>query len=379
MNVWEEQKAYGYWLDSIPGIGKTKIRQLYARGKSASEIYRMEQKALEEILGTKASAQIMTSKENWDINGKYAKMREKQIKIVTTECKEYPDRLRQIPDPPHALYYIGQLPQEKEVVVAVVGSRNCSAYGKYMAQEIGKVFSASGAAVVSGLAYGIDGICQRQVLQEGGRTYAVLGSGVDICYPASNRDIYEKMKSGGGILSEYVPGTKPMPNYFPPRNRIISGLADAVIVIEAREKSGTLITVDMSLEQGKSVYVVPGRVTDPLSQGCNRLLRQGAEIIINLEELAEEIFMSCATERRSVNAQTLNINDPVLPARADLTEEERDVLEILDYYPRQIQEIYEKNDKIKRQGIAGLMTTLLKLELKKLIVREGGYYVRVSE
>ena len=376
MSTEEEQKEYGYWLDSIHGIGKTKIRLLYEKGNSAYEIYHMDQKALEETLGAKASALIKRGRENWDVKGEYARMREKQIRIATTECKQYPDRLRQIPDPPHALYYMGELPRKEEVVVAVVGSRNCSAYGKYMAQEMGNIFSTSGAAVVSGLAYGIDGICQRQVLQKGGRTYAVLGSGVDICYPASNRDIYEKMKSGGGILSEYVPGTKPMPNYFPPRNRIISGLADAVIVIEAREKSGTLITVDMALEQGKSVYVVPGRMTDPLSQGCNRLLRQGAEIIINLEELAEEIFSSCCRERRS--GTLMGMPGQTVSAHEDLSEDERDVLEVLDYYPRQIQEIYEKNEKVKRQGISGLMTTLLKLELKKLIVREGGCYVKVK-
>lgn len=143
------------------------------------------------------------------------------------------------------------------------------------------------------MARGIDGIGQTAALDVGGSSFAVLGSGVDVCYPARNRRLYERLRERGGVLSEYPPGTPALSRNFPPRNRIVSGLADAVVVVEAREKSGTLITVDMALEQGKEVYAVPGRVTDALSSGCNRLVKLGAAMLLDPEELAEELRGIC--------------------------------------------------------------------------------------
>lgn len=207
--------------------------------------------------------------------------------------KDYPERLRTIADPPKEIYVLGRLPEAELPTVAVIGARDCSEYGKYVASGLGAVLGRGGIQVVSGMARGIDGIGQEAALDAGGSSFAVLGCGVDVCYPAGNRRLYDKLKRSGGILSEYPPGTPPHAWHFPPRNRIVSGLADVVVVVEARMKSGTLITVDMALEQGREVYVVPGRVTDPLSAGCNRLLKLGAGILLDEEEFMEEVRQIC--------------------------------------------------------------------------------------
>ena len=163
------------------------------------------------------------------------------MKKVRREDPEYPGRLRNIPDPPKQLYYYGELPGEDEPSAAIIGARDCSEYGKYVAIELGRLLGQNGICVISGMARGIDGISQEAALSVGGRSYGVLGSGADVCYPRSNRGLYEQLKCRGGVLSEYAPGTPAKGYLFPPRNRIVSGLADVVVVVEAREKSGTLI------------------------------------------------------------------------------------------------------------------------------------------
>lgn len=193
-------------------------------------------------------------------------------------------------------FYRGKLPDENEPAVAVIGARECSEYGRYVAEELGQYLGRAGIQVISGMARGIDGISQQAALSAGGTSYGVLGCGVDICYPAQNRRLYEELLEKGGLLSTYAPGTKPLPQHFPPRNRIVSGLSDALIVIEARQKSGTLITVDMALEQGRDVYVVPGRLTDRLSDGCNHLLTQGAGVFLSPESFAEDF---CGAGRKN--------------------------------------------------------------------------------
>lgn len=215
------------------------------------------------------------------------------IRMVERGERDYPARLLEIPDPPERLYVLGRLPEEKVPSVAIIGARECSEYGSYVAARLGECMGRNGIQVISGMARGIDGIGQTAALDVGGSSFAVLGSGVDVCYPARNRRLYERLRERGGVLSEYPPGTPALSRNFPPRNRIVSGLADAVVVVEAREKSGTLITVDMALEQGKEVYAVPGRVTDALSSGCNRLVKLGAAMLLDPEELAEELRGIC--------------------------------------------------------------------------------------
>lgn len=213
-----------------------------------------------------------------------------QIKHYKKGEPGYPERLKNISGAPKELYVLGRPPEEDRLSVAVIGARDCSEYGKYVAREFGAVLGRNRISVVSGMARGIDGISQEAALNAGGSSFAVLGCGVDVCYPEANRQLYEKLKISGGILSEYPPGSPALACHFPPRNRIVSGLADVVVVIEARVKSGTLITVDMALEQGREVYVAPGRMTDRLSDGCNRLIKQGAGILLSPEEFLRELL-----------------------------------------------------------------------------------------
>lgn len=210
-----------------------------------------------------------------------------EVRRVQRGKPGYPERLTEYSGMPRELFVRGELPG-REPAVAIVGARMCSQYGRIQAQEFARVLSAHGVSVISGMARGVDGSAHGGALEAGGATYAVLGCGLDICYPACNRHLYETIPKTGGLISEFPQGTKPLRRHFPMRNRIISALADIVLVIEAKEKSGSLITADFALEQGKDVFAVPGRVTDALSAGCNRLIAQGAGIACSPWTLLEQ-------------------------------------------------------------------------------------------
>lgn len=289
----EQDKPYLHWLCQSLGAGsKGFLRALVTLG-TPREIFNLAVSGkladkLNDRFREKAALLSERSK-SCDVQGEYECLARRGIFLVTQGEAAYPDRLSKIPDSPYALYYAGALPQEGRRAVALIGARDCTEYGRYMAERFGAALARAGVQVISGMARGIDGIGQSRALKEGGYSMGVLGCGVDVCYPRENRELYEALLAGGGVCSEYPPGVEPRALQFPPRNRIISGLADAVLVIEAREKSGTLITVDMALEQGREVYALPGRATDPLSGGCNRLIRQGAGLVSTPEELLEEL------------------------------------------------------------------------------------------
>ncbi len=212
-----------------------------------------------------------------------------EMHYIRRNSPGFPGRFEGISGSPEGLYVIGELPRDDQPTVGIVGARMCSRYGHETAYEFGRVLAGKGVQIISGLALGIDCYAQEGALAGGGKTFAVLGCGADICYPKSNREVYEKIKTSGGILSEEKPGTPPLAYNFPKRNRIISALSDIVLVVEAKEKSGSLITVDFALEQGKTVYAVPGRVCDLLSYGCNSLIAQGAGIACSPDSILMEL------------------------------------------------------------------------------------------
>jgi len=213
-----------------------------------------------------------------------------KIKIYNIKSELYPQKLRDITASPTELYVLGELPNENKKSVAIVGARKSSNYGRQMAYEYAKILAEHDVQIISGMALGVDTAAHDGALAAGGKTFAVLGSGVDVCYPKSNREIYYKMQKNGGIISEFPEGSKPLAWHFPVRNRIISGLSDLILVIEARERSGSLITADTALEQGKDVFALPGRVDDDLSMGCNRLIAQGAGIACNPGDILFALF-----------------------------------------------------------------------------------------
>lgn len=219
-----------------------------------------------------------------------------------------------------------------------------------MARKLSGALSGAGAQIISGLALGIDGIAQRMAVEAGGSSFGILGSGVDLCYPRENFSLYQDILEKGGILSEFPPGSQPKPFHFPMRNRLISGLSDVVIVVEAREKSGSLITADLALEQGKDVYAVPGRSTDDLSRGCNRLIAQGAGVILTPESLLEDLNLTQPAGEKFQKRQV------------SLAPEEELVYSNLDLLPKGLNEIAE-NTALSIGSLAGI---LLRLQLKDM-------------
>lgn len=215
-----------------------------------------------------------------------------RIIVLEKEDIRYPDLMRQIPEPPKQLYCIGNLELLKMPAAALVGSRKCSEYGKQVAMNLGKTLAQAGAAVVSGMAKGIDSFGQLGTLKAGGKTIAVLGCGVDICYPAENRKLYDQIASEGLIVSEYPPGTVPMPYMFPQRNRIIAGLSRVVTVVEAGRDSGALITAGLAEDFGREVYAVPGNITSMWSLGTNKLIADGAIPVVVLDDVVRAMGLT---------------------------------------------------------------------------------------
>ena len=241
------------------------------------------------------------------------------IHYIRRNSDYFPLRFEGLSDVPKGLYCIGSLPDDNIPSVAIVGARSCSSYGRKTAFTLGKFLAENGVQVVSGMAMGIDSSAQEGALAAGGKTFAVLGCGVDICYPRTSYAVYDALAVRGGIIAEVEPGTKPLAFNFPRRNRIISALSDIVVVVEAREKSGSLITVDCALEQGRTVYAVPGRVGDRLSDGCNYLIAQGAGILWSFDAIMEELNDMKAlrkTRMRTRSFSDTQATESSLPVRA---------------------------------------------------------------
>lgn len=276
---------------------------------------------------------------------------------------DYPEKMKNLPNMPDKLYYLGQLPDFTKPSIAVVGARMCSAYGRTQAFHYARTLSGAGVQVISGMAQGIDAEGHKGAIEGGTPTFAVLGNGVDICYPAFNRKLYSSiLEHGGGILSELPPGTQPRPWYFPARNRIISAISDVVLVVEAKERSGSLITAGTALDQGRGVYAVPGAVNSALSKGCHRLIYDGAGIAYSPEVLLAEWGISGLEKGKSDEKRKL-----VLAKDLDL------VYSCLDLRPKNPDDII-----IKTGLLPGRVSSILtELELMGLI-REVGrhYYVR---
>jgi DNA processing protein len=283
--------------------------------------------------------------------------------MTATGDANYPKRLENIYDAPVCLYYKGKLPDNKKPAVAIVGSRSCSEYGRQIAHTLGKELAMAGVEIISGLAMGIDASGHSGAIYGGGSTYAVMGCGVDICYPAANRKLYQEILLNGGILSEYPWQTPPSPGQFPVRNRIISGLSDIVIVVEARKKSGSLITADQALEQNREVMAVPGRIFDKTSEGCNRLIKMGAAIISTPQDVLEMLELTCPETVSSGNAK-----------KFCLAPDEEMVYSNLDFTPKGLEEILMQCEKEPSE----LMEVLMRLIIKGM-VRETSrnYYVKV--
>ncbi len=314
-NKYDTEK-YEYWFANIRNMSHIKKRKLVQQVHDIREIYNIESLKKNPLMRlTDLEVEMIESaKKNWDLEREYEKLNEKNISMVLYGKPNYPKRLLPYIDAPYALFYKGNLPDEKRKTIAIVGARRCSHYGEKYAREYGELLARYGVQVVSGLAKGIDGIAQRATLDSGGDSYGILGSGVDICYPRDHIGLYKDLEGNGGIISELPLGSPPLALHFPLRNRIISGLSDAVIVIEAKERSGSLITADLALEQGKEVYALPGMVDSELSRGCNELIKQGAGLLNNPQEFMEELGICEQITSRNIieNKKTLETTEKLV-------------------------------------------------------------------
>ena len=324
---------YAYWLATVPGISNRVKLNLWRAVGSAAALYALTEDQLKKIDGVSSEvAAKLTASHRVDVDAAYAGLCAQGITFLSVEDDAYPKRLKEIADAPFGLYQKGHLPQGMRMI-AIVGARRCSEYGRMIAMTLGRRLAEQGVCVISGMAQGIDHAGHEGALSTGGTTCAVLGCGVDICYPPSGRGIFEKIPNRGCILSEYPPKTEPKPYFFPQRNRIIAGLCEMVVVVEAKARSGSLITADCALEQGKDVYAVPGRITDPLSDGCNHLIRQGAGIILSVDDFLKELDLCGFVGYQQEKMENLL-----------LEKEERLVYSCVDLRPKGIGELLEKTD-----------------------------------
>ena len=269
------------WLTELPGLTNQTRLALLRHFPTPEDVYYADPAEVLLTEGiTREQAELLEDKDCAAAEKVLADCGELGLHIVTISDAAYPNRLRNIFDPPCLLYVRGRLPAfDDEAAVAVVGTRDCTPYGVSCAEKLGFGLAAGGALVVSGLARGIDSAALRGALRGGGTVTAVLGNGLDVVYPRENRYLYEDIAASGALLSEYPPGTPPEGRHFPVRNRIMSGLSLATLVVEAPERSGALITAGTALEQGRDVFAVPGPIDAPASVGCNRLIRDGAGLV----------------------------------------------------------------------------------------------------
>lgn len=249
------------------------------------------------------------------------KLERDNIRFICPADSEYPSGFRDIPGMPYSLYVKGNMPVTEAPSVGMVGARACSGYGREKAAEVAAKLSVNGIQIISGMATGIDAVSQRAALEAGGKTFSVLGCGVDVIYPRENISLYyDIIMRGGGIISEYPPGTPPIAWQFPHRNRLISALSDRLIIIEAGKRSGTLSTAQHALDQGRDIYVLPGRTIDRLSEGCNMLIYDGAGILLDTDQFIADLYSSPRWERRGLTGSGINIiqtADEIIPGTLD--------------------------------------------------------------
>ena len=282
---------YIMWLSSLNNIKLSIRRKLLDYFGSGEELWLANSKDLKysEILNTATIEKIVASRYKYSADEELEKLNNINAKFYTEDDEEYPEKLKYIPDAPLGIYVRGNVVPEHRTSVAIVGSRRITDYGAMCCEKFSRELAQNGVCVVSGLAMGTDAVAHSSCLKGGGITFAVLGTGVDTIYPACNTNLADKVMEKGCLISEFPLGTKAFPANFPIRNRIISGMCDVTVVIEADEKSGTMITANHALEQGRTVMALPGNITSRLSRGTNNLIRLGATAVTKTEDILEEL------------------------------------------------------------------------------------------
>ncbi|NTU78712.1 MAG: DNA-protecting protein DprA [Chloroflexales bacterium] len=319
---------YYLGFNLVPGIGPARLARLVERCGSLAAAWHADAFELAGAgLDGKASAALLATRARVDLDAELERAARLGVALLTLDDPGYPRLLREIPGAPPLIYVRGALASSDDWAVAVVGTRAPSAYGREAAYTLARDLASASVVVVSGLALGVDTVAHEAALAAGGRTVAVLGSGVDLPYPGSNRRLAERIVAQGALVSDFPLGTAPVAANFPPRNRIISGLSRATLVVEAGEQSGALITVGFALDQGREVFAVPGPIFSRQSVGCNRLIRDGAALARSAGDILADLDLSLASVQREARSE--------LPADPD----EAALLALLSAEPRHIDEI----------------------------------------
>lgn len=356
-----------FWIgfNLVKGIGAVRFKALLDYFGDARTAWQASPQALQAAgLSPKLVENLLKIRSQVSLELVWERMQTQGINILTWEDENYPRRLKDIDQPPPVLYLRGDLTPGDEWAVAIVGTRRITSYGRQVTEEVASTLARNGVTVVSGLARGVDAVAHQAALNAGGRTLAVLGNGVDRIYPPENRRLAEQIISQGALISDYPLGTPPEGTNFPPRNRIISGLALAVVVVEAGLDSGALITSTFAVEQGRDVFAVPGSILAHQSKGTNRLIQDGAHPLLDPQEILEVLNLTMVTEHRSARL--------VLPT--DSTEAQ--LLQILSSEPLHVDDIHAKTD----MPIEKVSATLAMMELKGMVRQVGGmHYVAVRE
>lgn len=355
----------------VPGVGPRILAELLDHFEDATSVLAAPPATLQKVpgVGRKLANEISLAAEHVDAVSQIRLCADNHIEIVDQFSDRYPKPLREIHDPPPVLFCRGSLIDEDALAISIVGSRHATHYGRRVAEKLSRGLANAGYTVVSGMARGIDAAAHRGALAAGGRTIAVLGSGLLNIYPAEHAELAGTIADNGAVISEFVPDRAPKGTAFPQRNRIVTGLSLGTIVVEAAERSGALISARLAMEQGREVFAVPGSIESRMSRGCHQLIRDGAKLVESIDDVLEELG-PLMTPMKNSAGQTIHH-----PAELQLNEQESQILQAIETSPTDIDTIVERT----ALPVTRVLSTISVLEIRRLIRRcSGSAVVRVS-
>ncbi len=375
---WEKQAKYYHAWNHLVEVGPRRMLQLLDRFHCPERAWRASQRELgsTEGISKTLSEKIVQKRSSLDPDELWKALTDAGISLLLRVDELYPDALKEIYDPPPVLYYLGDVELLQTISVAMVGSRRHTRYGAKIARKLAAELVSAGLTVTSGMARGIDTCAHRGALEAEGKTVAVMGCGLDLCYPPENKDLKKRIQQDGLAVSEFPPGVPPAPLHFPRRNRIISGLSRGTVVVEAGLKSGALITAEFALEQGREVFAVPGSIESPYSRGCHKILREGAKLVETVADILEEIaFPVSGCQSRGAGGREHAAQEGFSPEQLSFRSEEMQLLEVVQYEPVSLEELAG----FVQIPLPRLNHLLLELEMKGLIEQlPGKNFVRIT-
>ena len=359
----DPQKAF-LTLCLIPGVGPRTLSNLLDHFGDAKSVLACAPASLKQVpgVGSKLASQIALATEKIDVDVQLDLCKQNSIEIIDQLSERYPRPLLEIHDPPPILFCNGELEEEDSLAISIVGSRHATHYGKRVAEKLSRGLAMAGYTIISGLARGIDAAAHRGALAAGGRTIAVLGSGLLNIYPAEHKELAKEVSASGAVLSEVVPNRAPKSTAFPARNRIVTGLSLGTIVVEAADRSGALISARLATEQGREVFAVPGPIDSRMSRGCHKLIRDGAKLVESIDDVLEELGPLMSPLKTSTG------DDIHHPAELQLNDQEKVILHAIESTPTDIDTVVERTE----LPVQRVLSTISILEIRRLIRRTSG-------